>query len=126
MAGVGRTTTRKSTGSYSITDPRKKTHTAKTASGGKVDLRSKTVADAKAGKGAYTPPVAYKGKEIRDSRGNLSGVKTHSGEYIRATDPVSSKRASKALAYDKKLQAHRASQKADRNKRTAEAKVKGS
>lgn len=141
MAGTGRTTSRKSGGNHTLTDPTKKssykstsntdpknkrTHTMKSKSGGNLDIKKKTVEDAKAGRGAFKKPVEYKGKTIKNSSGKMSGYKTHDGKYTRVTNTVDRKKAEKKIAYDKKLQAARAKDKANRNKRFAEAKLRGS
>ncbi len=144
MAGTGRTSGRKSSGNHQLTDPIKKssykstsntdpkkkqtkrTHTMKTKLGGNVDIKKKTVEDAKAGRGAFKKPVEYKGKIIKGRSGKMSGYKTHDGKYTRTTNPVDRKKAEKKIAYDKKLQAARAKDKADRNKRFANARLKNS
>ena len=135
MAGTGRTT-RTSSGSYSVTDPSKKlastantdkkrTHEVKTTRGTTVDVRKKTVEDAKEGRGAFEAPKNYKGNTIKNKDGKMSGYKLHDGSYTRTSTDLDRKAAEKKIAYDKKLQTHNAAKKADRNKRFAEAKVKG-
>jgi len=110
------------------TDKKKaKTHIAKTKSGSKYEVSSKSVKDAKTGNkdSEYRPSVKYKGTTIKNKGGKMSGYKSHDGTYTRTTNPVDRKRAEKKIAYDKKLQAHKAKKRDERNYRVANAKIKG-
>lgn len=79
-----------------------KTHTAvDSRSGAKYEASQKSVDDAKAGTGQYTPATKYKGKEHKDSGGNIYGVTTNAGKFIRTPGPVQRAKASKTMASDK-------------------------
>ena len=78
----------------------KKTHTMKSKSGGTIDVKKKTVSDAKAGKGQYSKSTSYKGGAVKNKDGKMQGYKTQDGKYTATTDPVSRKAGAKALAKD--------------------------
>lgn len=110
------------------TDKKKaKTHVAKTKSGSKYEVSSKSVNDAKTGNknSEYRPSVKYKGTTIKNKDGKMSGYKSHDGTYTRTTNPVDRRKAEAKIAYDKKLQAHQAKKRDERNSRVANAKRKG-
>jgi hypothetical protein len=68
----------------------------------KTPVTKKSVKDAKAKKGVFKERSAYKGKVVRDEKGNMAGVKTHSGKFIRTKDPVERHKAKQVLKKDRK------------------------
>lgn len=136
MAGVGRTSARKSSGSHKMEDPRKKSSYAstsntsnkyvkKTKSGGTAETNKKTVEDARASKGAFEKPKAYKGTAIKNKSGKIAGIKKDDGSYTRASGVVERKRVESSLAYDKKLKAHNDAKRTARNERFKKAEKAG-
>jgi len=55
----------------------------------------------------------------------MAGYKSHDGSYTRTTNPVDRRKAEEKIAYDKKLQAHQAKKRDERNSRVANARRKG-
>lgn len=121
---------------HSVSDPRtklastantdkSKTHIAKSKTGSKYEVSSKSVKDAKEGTGQYHAPKKYKGEAIKNKSGKMSGYKTDDGKYVRTTNPVDRKKGEAKLAYDKKLKAYEAKKRSERNERVANAKRKG-
>ena len=102
-----------------------KTHKMTSSSGGKIDVKKKTVEDAKAGRGEYKPSTPYKGTAVKNKDGKMSGYTTQDGKFTRTSDPVSRKKGAKALAYDKKLHESRSKTKDERSASVAKAKPKG-
>lgn len=101
---------------------KKKTHKIQTKSGGTAKVSGKSVKDAKSRSGAFKEMPSYKGEEVKTKGGKLAGIKTHSGDYMRATGPVARRKASKALEYDRKKYKTDSTKVSQRNQRFREGK----
>ena len=95
-----------------------KTHMVKSPSG-KTPVSSKSVSDARSGKGVFKQRPSYKGKETK------GGVTTHDGTFHRVTGPVSRRAARKILAKDKALHGADSRSQSDRINRFATARKRG-
>ena len=102
----------------------KKKYTAKTKSGGNVDVTAKSKSDAASGSGAWKGRGSYKGRTSTDKYGKLSGITTHAGKYMATPGPVARKAAKKIMDRDRKLFVADSTAIAQRNTRVAEAKPK--
>lgn len=104
---------------------KKKTHTMKAKSGGKIEVSQKTVKDAKAKTGSFKERPAYKGKEHKNKDGKIYGTTSHAGVFKRATSPVARRKAKKALQRDKAIHKQDSTAHSARIKRFQSAKLKG-
>lgn len=93
----------------------------KTKSGSTVEVKGKTVKDARA-KTGYFEQKPYKGGIVKNDKGVMTGYKNRAGKFTATPDPVSRVKGMKAEKYEKKLHVRDSLAKAGVTKRFAKAK----